>query len=233
MSRFQVVFMAILIASPAAFGQTPDRDLVTDSLHRAVTFFRQHASAGGGYVFQLSADLQKREGEGRVGPLTAWIEPPATPAVGMAYLQAYRLCDDPILLEAAMDTADALIQGQLRSGGWGEKIDFAPKKRSWHSYRVEPEREQEGRNTTTFDDDKTQSAIRLLVQIDQRLDAATPNKAAADDIVGNGRVDLHPGGIAVKRGDPHIVNSERGHAHEEDLAFKFCRIYPALGDIGE
>lgn len=174
MSRFMVVFMAILMASPTASGQTPDRDSVTDSLQRAVTFFRQHASAGGGYVFQLSADLQKREGEGKVDTMTAWIEPPATPAVGMAYLAAYRLCEDPILLEAARETADALVQGQLRSGGWGEKIDFAPKKRSWHSYRVEPKREQEGRNTTTFDDDKTQSAIRFLIQLDRDMDFKEP-----------------------------------------------------------
>ena len=165
--RFFIGFVAILLAPLAAAHETPDRATVTKSLHRAVTFFRQHASAGGGYVFQLSADLQKREGEGRVDATTAWIEPPATPAVGMALLEAYRLCDDPILLAAAKETANALVQGQLRSGGWGEKIDFDAKKRSWQSYRVESE--NEGRNTSTFDDDKTQSAIRLLVQIDREL----------------------------------------------------------------
>ena len=38
---------------------------VTREMHRAVSFFRKHASAGGGYVYQLSADLAKREGEGK------------------------------------------------------------------------------------------------------------------------------------------------------------------------
>lgn len=149
--------------------ETPNRQTVIQALHRAVEFFRQHASAGGGYVFQVSADLTKREGEGRVDDTTAWIEPPATPAVGMAYLEAYRWCEEPILLAAAKETANALVQGQLRSGGWGERIDFDPEKRLWHSYRVEPKSEKQGRNTTTFDDDKTQSAIRLLVQVDQQL----------------------------------------------------------------
>ncbi|GAF82151.1 unnamed protein product, partial [marine sediment metagenome] len=48
-------------------------------------------------------------------------------------------------------------------------IDFDPKKRSWQAYRVESESERAGRNTTTFDDDKTQSVIRFLVQIDKEL----------------------------------------------------------------
>jgi len=70
----------------------PTRPVVTRALLRAVSFFRNHASAHGGYVFQISADLSKREGEGRVTAKTAWIEPPGTPAVGLAFLQASRLC---------------------------------------------------------------------------------------------------------------------------------------------
>ena len=79
------------------------------TMHRAVTFFREQASAGGGYIFQLSNDLTKREGEGRVGKSTAWIEPPATPSVGMAYLESYRRCGDRLLLDAAKETAIALV----------------------------------------------------------------------------------------------------------------------------
>ena len=79
------------IAYTATHAQAqPTRDQVQTALHRAVTFFRQHAAAGGGYVYQLSADLARREGEGKVGPTTAWIQPPGTPTVGMAYLDAYQ-----------------------------------------------------------------------------------------------------------------------------------------------
>ena len=147
----------------------PTQDEVVSAMHRAVTFFREHASAGGGYIFQLSEDLSKREGEGRVGKSTAWIEPPATPSVGMAYLESYRACGDRLLLEAAKETANALVRGQLRSGGWDNLIEFAPKDRLNYSYRVDPDSGKKSRNFTTFDDDKSQSAMRFLMQLDQEL----------------------------------------------------------------
>ena len=106
----------------------PSRPVITKALHRAVSFFRNNASAHGGYVFQISSDLSKREGEGKVTATTAWIEPPGTPAVGLAFLQAYRLCKDPILLEAAKETAEALRHGQLESGGWDTASNLAAKK---------------------------------------------------------------------------------------------------------
>jgi len=172
-SHFKYVLTAVLVAialSTATVAQElPDRSTIAASLHRAVRFCRQHASAGGGYVYQLSADLSKREGEGKVGPTTAWIEPPATPAVGLAYLESYRLCREPLLLEAAMETAGALLKGQLRSGGWGNRIEFDPQTRRRFAYRLKPHGDEESRNVTTFDDDKTQSAIRFLIELDREL----------------------------------------------------------------
>lgn len=138
------------------------------AMHRAVEFFREHAaSEGGGYVYRLSEDLQKREGEGAVGPSTAWIEPPGTPAVGMAYLQAYQLTGDPLLREAAIETADALIRGQLESGGWDNQMEFGPEQRRKYAYRVEPQKGK--RNVTTLDDNKSQSAASFLMRLDEAL----------------------------------------------------------------
>lgn len=152
----------------------PTRPVVTRALLRAVSFFRNHASAHGGYVFQISADLSKREGEGRVTAKTAWIEPPGTPAVGLAFLQAYRLCKAPLLLETAKETAEALRQGQLESGGWDNRIEFGTKERAKYAYRTETEsrRKDKLRNTTTFDDNKSQSAIRFLMELDVEMDYA-------------------------------------------------------------
>src|SRR5690606_8405942 len=117
---------------------------------------------------RVSADLQLREGEGAVGPTTAWIEPPATPAVGMAYLRAFRLTGDPLLRDAALETAEALIQGQLESGGWDNRIEFDPQHRRDYAYRTA---DQKGRrNVTTLDDDKSQSAARFLMSLDQTLE---------------------------------------------------------------
>ncbi|WP_442511558.1 pectate lyase [Novipirellula sp. SH528] len=152
----------------------PHSDAV-DALHRSVEFFRAHASSHGGYVFQLSEDLAFREGEVKVGKTTAWIEPPATPSVGDAYLSAYELTADPMLLDAAKETATALLRGQLVSGGWGEQIEFATDDRKRYAYRVDSAEVKKRRNTTTFDDDKTQSVIRFLM----RLDIATEQSDAA------------------------------------------------------
>ena len=150
------------------------RHQVTREMHRAVSFFRKHASAGGGYVYQLSADLAKREGEGKVASTTAWIEPPGTPAVGIGFLNAYQTCKDPLLLEAAKETAKALRQGQLESGGWDNLIEFAPADRARYAYRTDTETARKGklRNTSTFDDNKSQSAIRFLMELDKELQFA-------------------------------------------------------------
>ncbi len=162
------ILIAVLVAAQAQAAE-PSQQQARVAMHKAVQFFRQQASAGGGYVYQLSADLSKREGEGKVGPTTAWIEPPATPAVGSAYLNAYRSCGDPVLLQAAKETADALIRGQLRSGGWDNSIEFDPDIRKKYAYRVDALTGKGLRNTTTFDDDKSQSVMRFLMQLDREL----------------------------------------------------------------
>ena len=163
----------VVFAQYSAADDAPARDDAVQAMHRAVNFFRKNCSAGGGYVYRVSSDLQLRQGENPVGLTTAWIEPPGTPAVGMAYLEAYRLTRDPLLLDAAKETADALIRGQLVSGGWDNQIEFDPDDRRRYAYRVDvddPTNLGKRRNYTTFDDDKSQSAIRFLMQLDQELD---------------------------------------------------------------
>ncbi len=151
------------------FGAEPTRAEAVDALHRAVHFFRSSASIEGGYVFRWSSDLQLREGETRVGESTAWIEPPATPAVGQAYLDSYVLTQDELLLDAAEETAKALLRGQMVSGGWTEQIEFADVERKKYAYRVDSAEIGKRKNVTTFDDDKTQSCIRFLMKLDLQL----------------------------------------------------------------
>ena len=138
------------------------------ALKRAVEFYHGRVAVHGGYVYRYSDDLTKREGEGKVENEKVWVQPPGTPAVGMAYLEAYELLGEDYLLKAARDAAECLIQGQLRTGGWRESIEFDPAERKKFAYRVEKERERQN-NHTTFDDDKTQSAMRLLMRLDQVL----------------------------------------------------------------
>src|SRR5690606_5191935 len=75
----------------------------------------------------------------------------------------------------ARQTAYALVQGQLCSGGWDSFIEFDPKERTRFRYRVEEpcdpiEGELDGRrNTTSLDDNVTQASLRFLMRVDREL----------------------------------------------------------------
>jgi len=169
-----VVTMLAATVTAAAHPQRLDADELTvaqaeAALDRAVAFFRDSVATHGGYVWRYSADLQLREGEGQASPTTAWVQPPGSPTVGLALLNAYYLTGNKQLLEAARETAHSLVAGQLESGGWDYRIEYAPKDRQRYRYRVEPDRPQ-ARNTTTLDDDTTQASLRFLMRTDQALE---------------------------------------------------------------
>lgn len=141
-------------------------------MKRAVDFFRTKIGYRGGYIYNTSSDLTKREGEEVVTPTQVWIQPPATPTVGEAYLNAYQACGEKYLLEAARETAECLIQGQLRSGGWFQLIEFDSQAREAYDYRVDPPGDvsKKKRRLTTIDDNKTQSCLRFLMRLDRELE---------------------------------------------------------------
>ena len=75
-------------AEPAA----PDaqlRDSVAAGLKKAARFFVTDVATEGGYLWQYSADLARREGEREASATTVWVQPPGTPAVGVALLRAW------------------------------------------------------------------------------------------------------------------------------------------------
>lgn len=145
------------------------REAALKSLRRATQFYLDKVSTEGGYLYHYSEDLERREGEHEATASMVWIQPPGTPAVGIAYLEAYRATGDDYYLNAAKRVANCLVRGQLRSGGWGYFIEFDPVKRAKFAYRVAPSTEM-GENTTTLDDNNTQAAIRFLMQVDVTLD---------------------------------------------------------------
>lgn len=146
-------------------------DEAREALAKAVGYFRQEVSTRGGYLWVYSEDLAKREGEGKADEHQIWVQPPGTPSVGMACLRAYERTGDRTYLEAAGDAARALAWGQLGSGGWGYRIDFHPSRSETYYYRRDVEAgdgEPGSRfNVTTFDDDTSQSALRLLMLYDK------------------------------------------------------------------
>jgi len=165
--------LAVAFAAPAR-AEDPLRAQASDALARATAFFRGRVGHQGSYVWRVSDDLARREGEGRVGATTGWTQPPGTPSVGDAFLGAWLATRDPRYLDAAHETALALVRCQLRSGGWDYRLELDPAERRRHSYRVDPVGDaarDRVRNATTLDDDTTQSALRFLMRVDSAFRA--------------------------------------------------------------
>lgn len=144
------------------------------ALKKAVDFFRQKVSDDGAYLWNYSSDLKLREGEGRASETMGWVQPPGTPYVGEALLEAYLVAGEDYLLDAAREAAHALARGQLMSGGWDYVLESAPKKRTRWAFRVDVEKSgskpsSKAKNTTTLDDDTTQAALRFLMKTDAVL----------------------------------------------------------------
>jgi PelA/Pel-15E family pectate lyase len=162
-----ISFVLAVAVSPASAEVSTTVDEAESSLKKAVQYFRGTVSTNGGYLWTYSADLKKRHGEGKATETQIWVQPPGTPAVGFAYLRAYEATGDEFYLEAAKAAADALVWGQLESGGWDYKIDFSPNgSRKWYYRRdksnVNP---KSRRNTSTFDDNTSQSALRFIMSV--------------------------------------------------------------------
>ena len=167
---------------PPVFGATPrdvfipalpEAELVSSNLRRAAVramkkaaaFYRGEVASYGGYVYYYSLDLRQRWGEGKSAPYTLFVQPPGTPTVGMAYLKAYAATEDSFYLDAARETAEALVAGQLDSGGWTQVIHFGPAK------RLEKYRKGNGGswNVSSLDDGQTQAALQMLIRTDRAL----------------------------------------------------------------
>jgi hypothetical protein len=139
-----------------------------NGLDRSIQFFRKQVATEGGYLWRYSADLNQREGEGKATATQVWVQPPGTPAVGMALLKAYEATGDKEHLAAAVETARCLVRGQLRSGGWDYSIEFDPKRRRLWNYRADG-KNPKGKNVSTLDDNTTQAALRFLMRVDVAL----------------------------------------------------------------
>lgn len=162
-----VSFVLIVGATSASVGDSILAEEAESALKKAVHYFRWTVSTNGGYLWTYSADLKERAGEGKATETQIWVQPPGTPSVGAVYLRAYESTGDDRYLEAATAAADALVWGQLESGGWDYKIDFDPKgSRKWYYRHDKGEVDPKGRrNISTFDDNNTQSALSFIMAV--------------------------------------------------------------------
>ena len=172
--RRSTVFCGVclgLILGGYADGEEDLREAAIRTMARATRYFRTEVATRGGYLWQYASDFSLQEGERQATPSMIWVQPPGTPAVGMAYLEAYEATRDTMYLEAAREAAHALAWGQLGSGGWDYRIDFDPEgSKGWY-YRRDVEagdlERGERQNRSTLDDNTTQSALRLLMRVDK------------------------------------------------------------------
>ena len=154
-------------ARPLAIAEEPSlRAEARAALDKAATCYRTRAASHGGYVYYYAPDLSRRWGEGEATLDQVWVQPPGTPAVGLAFLAAFEATGDRAHLDAARDAARALVYGQLRSGGWTNSIDFDPEGSRVAQYRVGKGR---GKDNSTLDDGITPAALRLLMHVDRAL----------------------------------------------------------------
>ena len=157
--------MAVLALASTAPAQQSD---AIKALRKVVAFHRKNVGYQGAYLWNYSADLSKQEGEGKANRTSGWTQPPGTPYVGEAYLKAWRLSGERACLEAAIECAHALVKSQLKSGGWASHFDLGPEGSRRYTYRRDGAKAGK-RNYTTFDDHKSQSALLLLMRVDEEL----------------------------------------------------------------
>ncbi|MBC8876021.1 MAG: pectic acid lyase [Planctomycetes bacterium] len=157
------------LATDPLLAQQVDSDLrqaAMRAMKKAAAFYHDEVASHRGYVYYYSLDLQQRWGEGKASFDTIFVQPPGTPAVGMAYLEAYAATGDSFYLDAGREAAEALVAGQLESGGWTQVIHFGPAKRLG-KYR---KRRGGSWDFSSLDDGQTQAALQMLVRADRALD---------------------------------------------------------------
>lgn len=153
---------------PVRADELPDPSVVHAAMRRANDFYVSKLASHGGYASSWSRDLREARVEGKQSKTIISIQPPGTTTVGLAMLEAWQATGDEAFLKGARGAARALIDCQLESGGWPADFDFGgedPKR--WflrrHVLAGDTEKGRRG-NLSTLDDNKTQSAMRFLLE---------------------------------------------------------------------
>ncbi|MCC9609079.1 pectate lyase [Blastopirellula sp. JC732] len=169
MNRILLLLVVIGIWFPSAdvSAKEPDVAAAKAALRKACEFFFEEVGVGGGFVWQYSGDLALSEGEAKTaGTTTIWVQPPGTPTIGEAFLDAYAATGDKFYLDAANKAGQILATGQMRTGGWYYSIETNPEKQGAFAYRhIKPAKKQLTR--TTVDDNTTQGALHFLIRLDE------------------------------------------------------------------
>ncbi|MFN4097890.1 MAG: pectate lyase, partial [Sphingomonas sp.] len=163
---------AALMLTPAlAHAQAPSSAEIAATMKRATRFMVEKLAYRGGYLWSYLPDRSRVWGELEAYKTMVWVQPPGSATMGHLYLDAYHATGDDYYYQAAAKAAQALIDGQLPTGGWGYFIDFGgpASTRRWYetigknAWRMEEFQHHWG--NATFDDQGTGEAIRFLIRL--------------------------------------------------------------------
>jgi hypothetical protein len=122
-------------------------------LRKSLTFYKERQHEGG-WASAYSLDLKSRWGEWkRVGPEVLTVNHSATTGIGLIFLRASIVLNEPSWLECARKAADLLVAGQLKNGGFPEELRVTNK-------GVKPIG-----NQGVLEDHATDRATELLLQL--------------------------------------------------------------------
>ena len=76
-----------------------------EAMRKATEFMTTQVAVHGGYVYDVTLDLKVRRGEGIATATEVWVQPPGTPAVGLAFIKAYDATGEQLFLDAATQCA--------------------------------------------------------------------------------------------------------------------------------
>src|SRR5262245_7920490 len=159
----------LLVLASVLGAQSPSKDEVLRAMRKAAGFYRHKVATEGGYHYYYTSDLSYGRSESAEGPTQVEVQREATPVVAFAYLDAYEWTGDRTFLEYARGAAQALVRGQLCSGGWDYLIEFDPEKRKQYQYRSDQNCGEDKRGVTNLDDNVSQAAVRVLMRVDRAL----------------------------------------------------------------
>lgn len=170
MSGFAPVVLAACGGGSDDPAPPTTRENALDAMKRAVAYMNGTVSYEGGYVWDYLPDFSRTWGEMEAKRTMCWIQPPGTPSVGHALLDAYHASADEGIYAAADRTARALVRAQHPAGGWNYIHDFAGEEslRQWYEtigangWRLEEFQHYYG--NATFDDAGTAVASQVLLR---------------------------------------------------------------------
>lgn len=186
---FTVLLISLFTSLQLSSQKKNFRDEVLQTMLRATQYMVETVSTNGGYVWFYLPDFSRRWGEMEAYNTMIWVQSPGTVSMGHLFLDAYKATGDEYYYSAAEKVASALVWGQNPEGGWNYMIDFAGDRslKQWYNtigkngWRLEEFQHYYG--NSTFDDDVSSNAARLLLRM--YLEKLDPKwKPALDKSVG-------------------------------------------------